>query len=90
MAAVTLRQEEPPRLAHGRANAVSWPVVVEQVARGRGKWFRCAEYGNVATASAAAGYANRRHNGEKRLEIVARRVGDKGVVYARLKTEGGK
>jgi hypothetical protein len=88
-AKVVLRRETPPPRAprgHGKGQGrePKWPGLLAAVAAGRGAWFRVGEYANVNSANSASRSA-RRYDTD-RFEFTARTEGDKGVLYARLKT----
>lgn len=85
---VILRRETPPPVAprgHGKGREPKWPAVFAAIAAGRGAWFRVGEYRNSGSARCTARLAAQRH-GDDRFEFTARTEGDKGVLYARLKT----
>jgi hypothetical protein len=87
MGLVKIRREAPPSLRGGGHGNAVWPGVLEQVAAQGGAWVRAAEYAKLGTASQTAHTIRNKWDRDGRFEVVARTVGGKGVVFARLKVE---
>lgn len=89
---VILRREVPPPVKPrgcGKGRASKWPAVFAAIAAGRGSWVRVGEFKNANSAGAAARTAVQRHD-DGRFEFTSRTIDGVGVLYARLRTEGGK
>lgn len=79
-----LEGSPPPCKSNRNAPTASLPAV----RAAGGKWCQIAEYPARHTAGQVAYMLRNRLNVGDRFEFVSRTVGDKGVVYARLKVEG--
>jgi hypothetical protein len=89
----TLRREAPAPLVRGGSRAGAgrkpeWPGILAAVEAAKGEWCRAREYATRRTAGSMAVVVRKRYDPAGRYEFTSRKVGGKGVLYARLKVEG--
>lgn len=91
MGLVKPKRETPAGVSRGGPHSrQQWPAVLEQVAAFGGEWARVAEYPNTQAASTTAGTVRAKYDPAGRFEFTSRKVGNKGVLYARLRMGAAK
>lgn len=81
------RKKSPPPAVRSAGRPSLWPDVLATVARSPGEWSAVGTYKNRRSASSTACKVQIKHDPRGRFEFTARTEGDKGVLYARLKTK---
>lgn len=71
-----------------------WPGVLESVAELNaakpGEWVRVAEYATRVSANRSSYRIRKQHDAAGRFQFASRTIDGRGVLYARLRTEGAK
>ena len=73
-----------------RSRPSQWPAALDAVEKGRGKWMRVAEYDAPLTARTVGSSVRKKYDPAGRFQFTARAIDGRGVLYARLRVEGGK